>query len=56
MNITELIKQLEELREKYGDLPVYLHAESTRGMSNFQIDKITYDKYMGHEYISVQYR
>ena len=23
MNITELIKNLEELREKHGDLPVY---------------------------------
>lgn len=44
MNITEMIKQLEELRDKYGDLPCYMRKDKN-SPSWWEVKKLEWIKF-----------
>lgn len=41
MNISEMIKQLEALKEKHGDLPVLIHQEFTGESERMAVEEIS---------------
>lgn len=48
MNITEMIIQLEKLKEKHGDLPVYYTANSQFEADGYEISQATYEEELWH--------
>ncbi len=48
MLITELITQLEALKEKHGDLPIYYTANSVYMADGYEISSATYEERLWH--------
>ena len=50
MLITELISQLEALKQEHGDLPVYLNREYERNINDVYAEAKTYYAINGKQY------
>lgn len=48
MLISTMISQLEELKEKHGDLPVYYPASPMNEIDGFEISQATFEKELWH--------